>query len=146
MKRRYLLPIIILAALVSGAAAQEMRSPGTGSAERKEILNVVRVPTERDLKQKVSFVVDQLNIKGQWAFASGQLQTPSGERVKLNGTAYEGEEDFFDNNFFALLKKTRGKWRVVEHALGCTDVCYLEWPARFKAPKEIFGIGDNFDD
>lgn len=120
------------------AAAQGVYTPEKGSAERTAILAVLRVPVEKTLKQNIVFVTDHFNVNGTWAFVSGQPITPSGGKPSLKGTIFDGEEDMFDDNFFGLLRKTGGKWKVVTHALGCTDVCYLDWWKKYKAPKAIF--------
>lgn len=99
---------------------------------------MLRVPVERDLKQKIIFVTDIFRVQGTWAFVSGDPQTPSGGKPILKGTAWEGGEDAFDNNFFGLLRKSGGKWKIVAYAIGCTDVCYADWWRRHKAPKAIF--------
>jgi hypothetical protein len=142
MKKRSLIlsfsVFVLLAVFAGGASAQAVRTPEPNSPERKAILDALRVPVERDLKQKIVFVVTALNVSGNWAFISGQPTRPDGSRPDLSKTAWKGHEDLFDDNFFGLLKKTGGKWRVVKHALGCTDVCYLDWPAKYKAPKRIF--------
>ncbi|HMO79683.1 MAG TPA: hypothetical protein PKD24_02730 [Pyrinomonadaceae bacterium] len=137
MKRSVTALIFVLIA-AAAVSAQKIYTPERGSAERKAILDSLRVPVERDLKQKVVFVTDNFNVQGMWAFVSGTPQTPSGGTIRLQGTKFEGEEDFWDNNFFALLRKTRGKWAVVTYALGCTDVCYADWWRRHRAPKAIF--------
>lgn len=119
-------------------AAQSVYTPDKGSAERKAILDALRAPVERDLKQKIVFVTDSLKVQGNWAFASGRPTRPDGSRPDLSRTAWKDSEDLFDDNFFGLLRKTGGKWKVVTHALGCTDVCYADWWRRYKAPKVIF--------
>jgi hypothetical protein len=131
---------IFLAVLICACSSysQQVYSPERGSAERIAILEALRVPVERDLKQKIVFVVNNLNVSGTWAYVGGRPQTPSGLRPVLKGTVFEGEEDMFDNNFFGLLRKRNGKWRVIAHALGCTDVCYADWWRRYNAPKSIF--------
>jgi hypothetical protein len=144
MKKRNLIPailVLLFGALLGDVSAQAVRTPEPNSPERKAILEALRVPVERDLKQKIVFVVDQFNISGNWAWVSGRPTQPDGSRPDLSKTAWNGDEDLFDDNFFGLLKKTGGKWRVVKHALGCTDVCYLDWPAKYKAPKRIFPFG-----
>lgn len=137
MKRSIIL-CILLAIFVAIANGQQVHTPEKGSAERTAILNAVRVPVEKALKQKIVFVTDNFNVQGSWAFVSGRPTTPSGDNPSLKGTAWDGSEDLFDNNFFGLLRKSNGKWRVVTHALGCTDVCYSDWWQRYKAPKAIF--------
>lgn len=118
--------------------AQVAYTPEKGSAERTAILAALRVPVEKTLKQDIVFVTDHFSVNGTWAFVSGQPTTPSGGKPGLKGTVFAGDEDMFDDNFFGLLRKTGGKWKVVTHALGCTDVCYLDWWKKYKAPKSIF--------
>lgn len=137
MKRAVIFALLIFC-FGSIVNAQQVYTPEKGSPERAAILNAVRVPVERDLKQGIVFVTDNFKIKGNWAFVSGRPTTPSGGRPNLKGTKFDGYEDMFDDNFFGLLKKTGGKWKVVAHALGCTDVCYADWWRRYKAPKAIF--------
>lgn len=120
------------------AIAQAPYTPEKNSPERKAMLDVLRVPVERDLKQKIVFVTEDFKVQGTWAFVSGRPTKPNGDRPELKGTAWEEAEDAFDDNFFGLLRKRNGKWRVVAYALGCTDVCYLDWWRRYKAPKAIF--------
>jgi hypothetical protein len=120
------------------ASAQGVYTPDKGSAERKAILDALRIPVERDLKQRIVFVTDDFKVQGNWAFVSGRPTNASGGRPSLKGTAWEDSEDLFDDNFFGLLQKRSGRWRVVTHALGCTDVCYLDWWRRHRAPKAIF--------
>lgn len=130
--------IVVILAAAFFASAQSVYSPEKGSVERKAILDALRVPVERDLKQKIVFVTDDLKVQGNWAFAHGRPTKPDGSQPNLKNTAWSDAEDLFDNNFFGLLRKSNGKWRVITHALGCTDVCYLDWWKRYKAPKAIF--------
>ncbi|MDM7922429.1 MAG: hypothetical protein QUS14_09020 [Pyrinomonadaceae bacterium] len=83
---------------------------------------------------------DTFNVQGVWAFVSGAPQSPNGTAPCYAGTEYEDAVDSgaFDNNFFALLKKTAGKWKVTTYEIGCTDVCFANWWRRYKAPKAIF--------
>ena len=120
--------------------AQTPHEPEKGSAERRAILDSLRIPVERDLKQKIVFAADHFKVSGNWAFVSGAPQTPAGGRPNYTNTKYRDafESDAFDHNFFALLNRIRGKWKVVRYAIGCTDVCYLDWPANARAPKAIF--------
>ncbi len=132
-----LLHSLFAASMIS---AQQVYTPERGSAERKAILDTLRVPVERELKQKVVFVADQFNVQGTWAFVGGTLQNAEGGEPNWSITPYAEakEEGFFDNNYFALLRKTAGKWKVTSKAVGCTDVCYADWWRRYRAPKAIF--------
>ena len=132
--------IVLLFTLSAGLYAQSAYTPDKGSPERKAILDALRVPVERDLKQKVVFVSDNFKVQGTWAFVSGTPQNSTGGEPDYSRTKYADQFDTgaFDNNFFALLKKTAGKWKVTTYAIGCTDVCYVDWWRRYRAPKAIF--------
>ncbi len=139
---RSILFIAVLFVVAGGSSAQSVHTPDKGSPERKAILDALRLPVERDLKQKIVFVADDLKVQGTWAFVSGRPTKPDGSSPNLAGTEWADAEDLFDNNFFGLLRKSGGKWRVVTHALGCTDVCYLDWWSKYKAPKAIFPFSE----
>ena len=137
---RSILFIAALFVLAGGSSAQSVHTPDKGSPERKAILDALRIPIERDLKQKVVFVADNFRVQGTWAFVSGTPQNSSGGDPDYSKTKYADQVDSgaFDNNFFALLRKTGGRWKVAHYLIGCTDVCYLDWWSRYKAPKAIF--------
>ena len=131
---------LILISVPALSVAQSVYTPEKGSAERKAIIDALRTPVERDLKQPVIFVLDNFNVSGNWAFVGGTPQTPDGKRPDYRRTKYADALDSgaFDNNIFALLKKSAGKWRVVTHLIGCTDVCYATWWKDHRAPKALF--------
>lgn len=132
--------LVIGLPLAATALGQGVYTPEKGSVERKAILDTLRRPVERELKQKIVFAAENFNVSGTWAFVSGDPQSPDGGQPDYRGTPYQEakDADMFDNNFFALLKKTGGKWKVVHYDIGCTDVCYADWWRRYKAPKAIF--------
>ena len=140
MLRKALVCLFIIFALSAVSLAQKVYTPPKGSAERAAILNALRIPVEKELKQKIQFSVQQFKSNGIWAFVGGDPQSASGGKPNYKGTGYQEaiDADMFDNNFFALLKKTGGKWRVITRAIGCTDVCYATWWKDHKAPKGIF--------
>ena len=140
MSIKHTFGLLLLLAAASVASAQSAYTPEKGSPERKAILDALRIPVERDLKQKVVFVADNFKVQGNFAFVSGTPRNSGGEDPDYARTKYADQVDSgaFDNNFFALLKKTAGKWRVTNYAIGCTDVCYADWWRRYKAPKAVF--------
>ena len=140
MSIKHTFGLLLLLAAASVASAQSAYTPEKGSPERKAILDALRIPVERDLKQKVVFVADNFKVQGNFAFVSGIPQNSSGGDPDYARTKYADQVDSgaFDNNFFALLKKTGGKWRVAAYAIGCTDVCYAYWWREHRAPKAIF--------
>jgi hypothetical protein len=140
MLKKTLFCLFLVSAFISAASAQSVYTPAKGSAERTEILNALRAPVEKELRQKIQFVIEHFNVSGSWAFVSGEPQNAAGGRPDYRGTKYQSaiDNDMFDNNFFALLKKNGRKWKVVTRAIGCTDVCYATWWRNYKAPKAIF--------
>jgi hypothetical protein len=138
--RRNLYTLVFLFTSVISIGAQAAYTPEKGSPERKAILDALRVPVERELKQKIVFVADHFKVQGTWAFVSGTPQNTEGGEPNYSRTPYadQVESGAFDHNFFALMRKTAGKWKVTNYALGCTDVCYLDWWRKFRAPKAIF--------
>jgi hypothetical protein len=139
MRKLFTLTFIVLLA-ASAALAQSAHTPEKGSPERKAILDALRIPVEKRLKQKVIFATDNFNVAGNWAFIAGQPQTPEGGRLDYSHTSYAEavSAGMFDSNIFALLKKAAGGWKVVTFQIGCTDVCYLPWQKQYKAPKAVF--------
>jgi hypothetical protein len=115
-------------------------TPKTGSVERKAIMDALRVPVQRELKQPVIFKVDHLKVLQGWAFMRGVPKRPDGGSVSYKGTPYQEalEAGAFDDWICALLQKREGKWQVVIHVIGATDVVYEGWDRKYKAPSAIF--------
>ena len=140
MFRKTIVFLTLITTVVLSASAQTLYTPEKGSPERKAILDALRVPVERELKQPVVFAANHFNVQGNWAFVDGRLQTPDGKEPNFRITKYADAIKYgaFDNNVFGLAKRTGGAWKVVTWAIGCTDVCYLDWWQRYRAPKAIF--------
>ncbi|MGH9820387.1 MAG: hypothetical protein ACRD43_09480, partial [Pyrinomonadaceae bacterium] len=132
--------VAILLLLACSSFGQTVYTPEKGSPERKEILDTLRVPVVRELKQKIVFAAETFNVLGSWTFIYGTMQTPEGGQPDFSKTKYARaqRDGFFGNNFQALLKRTSGKWSVVKYQIGCTDVCYTGWWKQYRAPKAVF--------
>jgi hypothetical protein len=128
----------------AGVSAQTVQTPGEGSVERKAILDTLRKPVEKELKQKIKFVIETLRVQGSWSFVGGVPQSENGSWPDYRATKYQEAIDYemFDNNIFALLKNTEGEWKVVTYSIGCTDVCYAGWWGDYKTPRGIFPYTD----
>jgi hypothetical protein len=115
-------------------------SPEKGSPERKAIIDALRDPVEKKLKQSVVFKIDHLKVEEGWAFLLGAPQKPDGGPIDYRGTPYRDAVDAgaFDNAVVALLHNLNGKWKVVQYVIGATDVPYVDWDKRYKAPRAIF--------
>lgn len=137
--RPILLAVVALA--VFGAA---QTTPAPGSPLRKEILDAGRAVVEKDLGgRKVKFRVDHLKVSGEWAFLTGAVLNPQGGKFDYKGTRYQEmiEAEAFDDGLSMLLRRTQGAWRVRAFALGATDVPWVDWPEKYRAPRAIFPFG-----
>jgi hypothetical protein len=140
MTFRPLFTLLCAAVLSAAAYAAEPTTPKAGSAERKAIMDALRIPVQAELKQEVIFKVDRLKVLDGWAFLGGAPLKPSGAEINYRGTIHEEaiREGAFDGGIFALLRKTNGQWTTVRYIIGATDVPYVDWPSEFKAPAKIF--------
>ncbi|MBA3514025.1 MAG: hypothetical protein H0T77_06600 [Pyrinomonadaceae bacterium] len=114
--------------------------PEKGSMERKAIADALRAPVEKQLKQPVIFKIDNLKVQNNWAFLSGRPQNPEGSAIDYTNTVYQDAVDAgaFDDGIVALLRKVNGKWTVIQYVIGATDVPYVDWVKKYRAPKGIF--------
>jgi hypothetical protein len=133
--------VLFLGLFAHGASGQSgVRTPKAGSAERKAIMDALRVPVERDVHQSVIFVVTKLNVERGFAFVITQPQRPNGKRIDYRHTKYADaqESGAFDDQAIALLKKRGSRWRVLVYNIGATDVVWEDWGKRYGAPSAIF--------
>lgn len=121
-------------------AEPELHTPEPGSEERTALMDALRVPVEKELKQSVVFKIDHLKVKGSWAFMRGVPQRPNDKKIDYSKTKYKTAIDggYFDDGICALFKRTGGEWSVVAFVIGATDVPYVTWDQDYKAPKAIF--------
>jgi hypothetical protein len=125
-----------------GAVETGPYTPERGSPVRKAIVDSLRLPIEKQLKQPVIFKISHLKAQNGWAFLLGVPQRPDGSAIDYKGTIYQSALDAgaFDDGIVALLHNVNGKWRVVQYVIGATDVPYVEWDKKYRAPKEIFKL------
>ncbi len=133
---------MLCALAMHGGAQKKLTTPKPGSQERKAIMDALRVPIEKDLKQKVIFKVDTLRVQKDWAFLGGVPLRENGKPIDYRKTHYRDafESDAFDDSVYALLKKSKKGWRVKAFVIGATDVAWDGWDKEFGAPRAIFGF------
>ncbi|HEY6186063.1 MAG TPA: hypothetical protein VIW80_00185 [Pyrinomonadaceae bacterium] len=139
LKRNVCYLLLIFAFSAATAFAQGDDTPVANHPESAAVLKALSVPVSKDLKQNVTFSTEKLKVEGNWAFVAGQARNAEGGAPNWKLTRYQEfiESGDFEDNLFALLKKTNGKWRVVTYMMNCHDVCYLDWDKKYKAPKAI---------
>jgi len=119
--------------------AQTISTPATGSAERKAIMDVLRVPCEKDLGRKVIFRVQHLKVTGDWAFARVEPNQPDGKEIDYSRTKYQEqlEEGAFDAEGEALLRREGGNWKLLEWRFGATDTESDLWLEKYRMPRAL---------
>jgi hypothetical protein len=112
-----------LAGLALAAAAFTVPAPG--SDMRKAVLNGLRPAVEQRLGP-VEFKVSLIRIQRDWAFVVADPQRKGGKPI--DGWRIYGEH--FGNmdglRVDAVLRRQRGRWVVIDHAIGATDVWYCD--------------------
>lgn len=140
MLHRKLALILYCSVVVSVTTfAQSARTPAPGSEERAAIMDALRVPAEKELKQSVIFKVDILRVAGDWAYARVSPTRPNGDEIDFSKTKYRKQVELgaFDPQGEALLRLEDDGWEVLEWAFGGTDVASAAWGDKYRFPKSL---------
>ncbi len=102
-------------------------------------MDALRVPAEKDLRQKVIFNVEILRVAGDWAYARVSPTKPNGDEIDYSKTKYREQIELgaFDAQGEALLRLEDDGWEVIEWVFGSTDVPSAEWPDKHDLPKSL---------
>ena len=119
--------------LCGSVVVAEVSTPQPGSAERKDIIDAVRVMAGYDLGGPIVFVVDQLEIEDGYGFLRGTATRPDGTAINISQsplvTRDEIPEDFIDGSSVqAFVKQLGGHWYVDAYSVGATDVWWIGPP------------------
>ena len=125
--------------VVAAPAQNKPYTPKAGSKERKAILDTLRVPVEKEMKQKVVFYDVKMKVKNGWAYVTADGRDTKGKKLKEWAPEIEP-------TFQALLRQTKGKWKVLSWGAGTgmdpTADAREKYP---KAPRSIFpAMPDDF--
>jgi len=125
----------LLAAIMTATPllAQDWYEPKRGTAERKMLMNALRPLAERDLGAPVEFIIYDLRVSGNRAFASVQPQRPGGKQIDIHSTPGYARGDLSTDmmdgtHMNALYVKSGSIWVVMEHSIGATDVWFAGEP------------------
>jgi len=137
---RHLVLLLLSLIAMNAPLAQSVRTPEPGSQERKALLDATRAPLEQRLRQPVLFIVDQLNVAGDWAFLRAHLQGAGGKPLDFAGTPFEeaARAGFLSRTYVALLQRQQGHWAIRAEAVGPTDVAWANWADNYGAPAALF--------
>ena len=140
MRSKYLATSLCCLVLsLGGIHGQSVHTPAAGTAERKAIVDVLRVPAEKDLGRKVIFKVSHLRVAGDWAFARVVPIQPDGKEIDYSRTKYreQMESGAFDAEAETLLRRVNGKWKLLEWRFGASDTEVELWLQKYRMPKAL---------
>lgn len=119
-----------------GAATTEAPDP-----ERDAMAAALATAATPAIGIPVSFTVTTKRVDGDWGWLIAQPWTPEGAAIDWSTTRYatQAQEGALDGGgtTYALLHRENGEWRVVDFAVGPTDVAYADWPQRYGAPPAL---------
>jgi hypothetical protein len=113
--------ITILAAVAAGYLV-----PPPGSELRKAVLNGLRPVIEKRLGPNVEFKVTLIRVQRDWAFVVADPQRRGGKPIDGRRIFGEDFENMDGLRVDAVLRRQRGRWIVIDHAIGATDVWYCD--------------------
>ena len=128
----------------STAASAQVETPPQGSPVRAAILNAIRGIAVAEFGGPIEFVVNDIRVLGEWAFADVHPQRPGGGEIFYTYTRYQAAWDAgaLDQTAVVLLRETPAGWLVYEYDFGATDVTWMPWMELYPVPPEVFpGIG-----
>ena len=96
------------------------------SGQRKAVLDALRPAVEKKLGPNVEFVVQVLRVEGGWAFVMANPQRKSGKPIDGRRIFGEDFENMDGLRVDAVLRRTGGRWKIVNWGIGATDVWYCD--------------------
>lgn len=110
--------------------ASPTAAPDPGTPQRRAIMDAARPAIETVLRSPVEFVVERVAVQDGWALLIADPQKPGGGAIDGSHLGPEEERDGLTVN--AILRFQNGRWNLVDHAIGPTDVwyCGYEGPPR----------------
>lgn len=120
-------PIIRDDAKIEKPRHRGIYTPPPGSAERVALMNALRGQVRGEVGADVVFVVTSLHSNGEWAFGQLEPNWPDGRAIRIEGTPAYKESPHMDGlRTEAIWRRVRGRWTVFAHAVGSTDIWWLE--------------------
>lgn len=128
----------------NAGSAGEMQAP---DPERDAMAAALAPAVGAAIGAPVAFTVTTKRTEGDWGWLVAQPWTPDGAQIDWSTTSYaeRAREGMLDGGgtTYALLRRENGQWRVVDFAVGPTDVAYADWPQRHGAPASLMDLSRN---
>src|SRR5215217_6858026 len=105
--------LALLSAFAPQAAAQT--TPPRGSPLRAELMDALRPTVMAEIGGPIEFVVTDLRVMSQWAYAYVRPQRPGGIAIDWNRTKYRQDmaQGTMGDGVMALLRHDGARWRIV---------------------------------
>jgi len=124
--------LLILAIFTFAIAHAEVYEPKPGTPLRKAIMDAMRVPISKHIGKTVEFS-GELKVSGDWARFGGNVAPKDGKAPKNETAQSELELDFF-----ALLQKMDGEWKVLSWGFSGDISAYEAAKQKYpQAPKDL---------
>lgn len=133
-----------LTAASAAGAGPRYHTPARGSVERRAIMDAARLPIERELGQRVIFLVSELRSDGAWCYLEAEPLTPDGGKLDWSATPYAADRanDRMSELVMVLLRRQDGGWQAVDYVIGPTDVFWYNWVDGYGLPERLFTPGN----
>jgi hypothetical protein len=148
--RALLIALVALAAACSPPATTTTEAPPAApaaDAATQALVDALTPVVAQSIGQPVSLQTTTVNVRDEWAFVQAQPRKPDGSAIDWSTTSLAEREELGvldgDGATVALLKNENGTWTVLEHAIGPTDVPYIEWAGEHGVPPDILGLPSN---
>ena len=126
MRRAIFGAVFTVVAALAGAAWADWYEPARGSAERRALMDAIRPTAEKLFGKPVEFIVGELRVSGDVAFAEVVAQRPGGGQIDIHSTPGWRANHFFEDadnlSGQALLQRKGGRWVARYETFGATDV------------------------
>jgi hypothetical protein len=131
------LPLALTAVMPAAAA------PDLPLAEQVTIIQTVAQAAAAQLKlghDALRLAPDQTKRSGDWVFLTARMRNTAGQPFNFAGTdLYQAAQvGTVSDLCAALLHRENGVWKLVDIAVGPTDVAWENWPAKHKASADLF--------
>jgi hypothetical protein len=128
-------------ALVCSLLLAACSPPGADAPPAATVTDAIESAVANEIGQPASVSLQTHNVEGEWAWVIAQPWTRDGTQIDWSQTRYadRAAEGALDGNgvTYALLRRENGQWRVVEIAIGPTDVAWADWAERHGAPAAL---------
>lgn len=118
----------------------KLATPARNTDVRKALMDAARKSIEAEIGKKVIFVVSVLRTDGTWAYLQAVPHNPDGTAINWAKTPFakEMKQGVMSDVAMVLMRRIDGRWEIVDHIFGPTDVYWFTWVDQFNLPEALF--------